>query len=744
MASTFDRRDFLTYTGATLAGVTLGETGRRWLARADERAAIFAPDANLEAWATSVCRECPAACGVRVRVIGGAPVKLEGNPNCPIARGRLCAKGQAAVEGYFDPDRLVGPARRIGGRGENKWAPITWPDAIALLASHLDADQASGAVVALSADERGPIDDVWSRVWTTLHARVAWSLSPTTERLAPAFGALTGAGGDPVFDLERATHVLSFGAPIVEDWLSPVWAQRSYGRFRRGASRPRGRLVQIDQRRSLTARKADEWLPVAADRQAILAYGVASVLLREDRIDRRLLAEVGGNLGEFEAGVAARYTPDMVGLATGVPVVTLLRLARELTGSPQPIAVAAADAPRGLVDAVFALNALIGAIDRPGGLFVAPARRASARADHSAAAAIADLATRSVPAAVVALRDASALRSLASPHDAIAALERSGFVVSFSPYLDEAAASADLLLPTHTPLECWHALVPPGADGTEKVACARPAVAPRLDTRDLVAALRMVAEKVGGELPSLCPPSSADAIEPDIDRLWALRRGVPYASGFETNWVRQLERGGWWVPPAASREEFGRAVLDAGGWIDPYVGVGQLRQAIASRGGLTFSPPATEAPAALVAEVVAASGDDEVRALTPPPTSTLRLVAFTPASVNLAGSPNQPVLFELLGQPENAPWRVWAEIDPETARLLGITQGATIRISSTAASIEVVASIVGQMPAGTIAVAYVPTLTNGGRWARRVDADVRRLWERGSTRDSIDVRVALV
>lgn len=132
MSASFTRRDFLTYGGATLAGITLGETGRRWRARADERAAAAAAPPATETWASSVCRECPAACGVRVRLIGATPVKLEGNPDCPLARGRLCAKGQAALESYFDPDRLIGPARRIGRRGENRWAPLSWRDAIQL------------------------------------------------------------------------------------------------------------------------------------------------------------------------------------------------------------------------------------------------------------------------------------------------------------------------------------------------------------------------------------------------------------------------------------------------------------------------------------------------------------------------------------------------------------------------------------------------------------------------------------
>ena len=137
MASILNRRDFLLYGGATVAGVTLGEAGRRWLARADERTWASRPPAE-ETWAVSVCRECPASCGVRVRLMDGMPVKLEGNPLCPIARGRLCAKGQAALESYFDPDRLVGPARRTGPRGANRWTRISWTEAIDEFAARLD------------------------------------------------------------------------------------------------------------------------------------------------------------------------------------------------------------------------------------------------------------------------------------------------------------------------------------------------------------------------------------------------------------------------------------------------------------------------------------------------------------------------------------------------------------------------------------------------------------------------------
>ncbi len=723
MSDRLSRRDFLGYSGATLAGITLGEWGRRHLARADERAQTWQPQ-SVERWATSVCRECPAACGIRVRLVDETPVKLEGNPRCPIGRGRLCARGQAAIESYFDPDRLVGPARRAGGRHEQRWQAITWAAATALLASRL-RDAGGGRVLAVAAEEHGPLADLWSRFWHALDARTVWSPAPTAARLRPRLEALTGVDADPVFDLERATHVLSFGAPIVETWLSPVWSQRSYGRFRRDASRLRGRLVHIEGRRSLTARKADEWLPLAADRQTFLAYGIASVLLREQRVNSALLTEAGGNLADFEREVVARYSPDAVAEATGIPVVTVLRLARELVASGNPLVVVAADADPALVDAVFALDALVGAFDRPGGLFSSPAT--PLRELEDAGAAIDDLASARRPRPrVVALRDAAALRALGAPPDLAGNLRDVDLVVSFSPYLDETAAVADLLLPTHTPLERWHGVIPPPCAPIEALALSRPAVTPRLDTRDEAALLKELATAIGGPVATACGWStSEDVIASELDRLWKARRGGPFSDDYETHWLRQLETGGWWTAAADTPSEFADAVVDAGGWADPFFEAGQIVQTVRARGGLTFAMP-------LVTP----------RAVAPSRSFPLRLLPFTPTSVSAGSNPNHPSLYELLGQPEGTPWRVWAEINPETAAASGVPHGATMRITSPRGSIDVEAIHVDGMPADIVALAFVPAVPSGGRWARLLDGDARRLLEPGAQACACAIRVA--
>src|SRR5512143_372361 len=73
----------------------------------------------------TVCRECPAGCGVTARTREGRAVKLEGNPEDPIGRGALCARGQASIQALYHPERFKGPQRR---GLDGKLQPFTWDE----------------------------------------------------------------------------------------------------------------------------------------------------------------------------------------------------------------------------------------------------------------------------------------------------------------------------------------------------------------------------------------------------------------------------------------------------------------------------------------------------------------------------------------------------------------------------------------------------------------------------------------
>jgi anaerobic selenocysteine-containing dehydrogenase len=712
------RRDFLAYSGAAVAGITLGETGRRWLARADARAAAWR-DRGVETWATSVCRECPSGCGVRVRLVDDVPVKIEGNPLCPIARGRVCAKGQATIESYFDPDRLVGPAHRIARGGPPRWEPLPWKDAVALAADRLKrAAGTTDGIVVIAAAERGPEAEAWTRFWHAAGARVAWTPLPTADRLRPRLRQLTGADVDPVFHVESASYVLSFGAPLAEDWLSGVWAQRSFGRLRRGSGSSRGRLVQIEGRRSATARKADEWLAVPPERQTALAYGIASALFRENRIDRDRLAPIAGNLASFEHQLTTYYTPDNVSNATGVPVVAILRLARELIATPRPLAIVNAAASDSLADAVFSLNVLVGAIDRAGGLFGRAWDPAPARED--ATAVLLGIVDGKIRPSVLLFADSSALRIVGGPTHPETLAERVPFIVSLSAYMDEVSAIADVILPTDLPLESWQTLVPGEALGIDVVPVARPAVARRLDTQDRGALLHGLAVALGGAAEQACDwQSSEEIVRREMKRLGALRRGTPYATSYETDWMEQLESGGWWAAAAASDAAFVERVLTAGGWVDPFFDGKALTDALQAGRGLSFPlPEVLEPPSTVRADGAAAPA----AAAYP-----IALSAFQPSVLTLTGNPNQPSIFELLGQPDSVPWTIWVEMASEDAERLGIADRSRVRIASASDTLEAVAVKVDGMPSGTAALSIAGGQP-GGRWSRLMGKDARGLW----------------
>src|SRR5919108_3195202 len=124
-----NRRDFfkiVTIGGATAATAGCQEAGEKLLPLVVPSDQIVP---GVAAWFATVCRECPAGCGVIARNRDGRVVKLEGNPDHPVNQGALCARGHASLQGLYHPDRFAGPQRREGGR----LTSIRQDDAIKLL-----------------------------------------------------------------------------------------------------------------------------------------------------------------------------------------------------------------------------------------------------------------------------------------------------------------------------------------------------------------------------------------------------------------------------------------------------------------------------------------------------------------------------------------------------------------------------------------------------------------------------------
>ena len=154
-----DRRSFIKLTAVSGTTAALAGCGDP-----DVQFIRFVPDEDIipgqAVIRPSVCPLCAAGCGLSVRVMGAdaevvrdgrtgvvqvmAAKKLEGSASHPVNRGGLCARGQAAIQVTYHPDRITQPLKRTGNRGEGRFEAISWDDALAEVVGRLNELQDGG------------------------------------------------------------------------------------------------------------------------------------------------------------------------------------------------------------------------------------------------------------------------------------------------------------------------------------------------------------------------------------------------------------------------------------------------------------------------------------------------------------------------------------------------------------------------------------------------------------------------
>lgn len=86
------------------------------------------------------CQACICSCAVIATARDGRVIRLEGNPESPISRGGLCAKGLSGIQALYNPCRNKYPMKRVGERGTNSFERISWDQAIEEIAQKLTQD----------------------------------------------------------------------------------------------------------------------------------------------------------------------------------------------------------------------------------------------------------------------------------------------------------------------------------------------------------------------------------------------------------------------------------------------------------------------------------------------------------------------------------------------------------------------------------------------------------------------------
>jgi thiosulfate reductase/polysulfide reductase chain A len=389
----FTRRSFLKWTSA-LAGAAIA-SGIIW----DGKLGLFREASAQEKylkegeWIYSNCNMCGGQSGIKVKVINGRAVKIEGmaNPN-NIANistnydkvvkelsglyndkdtaGRLCSKGNSGLRSLYDPDRLKTPMVKVGERGSSKWKAISWNEAINQVAENLKKIRdkyGAESLIWFSEDHSFThIQQDFCKMFGTPNYHNHSNLCDVARKAS--FKLLMG-NERPLADFEDTSYALVFGWNLLG---ATKWIHLP-GIWNRGRAKG-AKMVYVDPFCNQTAARADEWVPIRPGTDGAMALAIGHVLIKKNLINKVFIDEWCVGFDEYAKYVADK-TPEWAEKITSVSAKTIERIATEIgetAKAGKPVCIDVWSGPGHHTNAtlggyaITVLPALLGMIDKPG------------------------------------------------------------------------------------------------------------------------------------------------------------------------------------------------------------------------------------------------------------------------------------------------------------------------------------------------------------------------------------------
>jgi anaerobic selenocysteine-containing dehydrogenase len=691
------------------------------------------PPVGAVSQANTVCQLCPGGCGIEVRKIDQRAVKIEGRPDYPTNPGGICPLGSGGLQLLYNENiRHRGPMKRMGPRGSGEFAAVSWDQALQEVVDRLADLRRQGrpqAVVAVDGNPARSSMALLIKRFMEAFGSPNYTRIPDVEDTYALVNLLMeGYQGPMSYDLENADFVLSFGCGLLEGWGAPGRVLNAWSLWRGGPRKGKTTVVQIEARASNTASKADQWLAVRPGSEAALALGLAHVIIAENIYDKDFveydafgfedwIAEDGRARRGFRSMVLERYAPTAVAKATGLDADLIVAVAKGFAEAKAPIALCGKGKGNLSGDlyefmAVQSLNALVGNINQPGGVSVhrrplpepwpeiepnaiASEGLKSARLDQagtkaypfsgSLAGNLADTILTSIqsPVDTVLVFSANPAYTLPDGGAFRSALKKVPFIVSFSPFKDETAAMADLILPDHVYLEKTDDVVWPTGLPDPFYALTQPVVEPLYDTRHSGETLIRLAKMLQGSVAEAFPwKDYEDVLKARAKGLFESGRGQTGDSPFEEMW-RKLAAGGFWYQPHHDQE--GRQGLfqtPSGKFeffsqrIEAALGDlirGRSAHVTLREMGLGDDEHLACMPHYIAPEAAAEEGQEEY---------PLLLLPYDLINISSGWLPNPPYLYKTLFDHQLREEDSFVELNPETAAKYNLKQGDRIVIES--------------------------------------------------------------
>ena len=718
------RRTFLSVLGCSVAAIAASQLGK-----ASGASLVLSPESNAEftdisglqeKYVATSCLNCPGRCAIIVRTVDGKAVKIAGNPLSKVSDGKICPRAHIGPQVLYDGERIRTPLRRTTsakGRGMDPgWVPISWDRALEELTKHLTELRSLGEphrlLLFCGLNSRSS-EDVILR-FAEAYGTPNIIPDEAVESEAEKFGRWMAEGNrsEVVYDLSRTNYLLTFGANLLESEVPLSVVLRDWGKMRREKA-VRGKVVAIDPRYSVTAAKADEWIPINPGTDAALALGLAHVIIQEGLYDVDFVDNNCSGFTAFKQLVLEDYAPSRAAEITGVDAERIRRLAREFAQTRPAIAWigrGAAGWPNGAYTtyAIYCLNALAGSLDIPGGVIYPepPPYHAMPKVEDD------DIARKSKARPRIGLGQTAEAIISGEPYPADVAigfninlnmsapgarrwdeaLKKIPFYIHLAPFASEMAQYADILLPTTTYLEEWgyeHSL-----SGPTEIRLKQPVVKPLFDTRSTGDIIFETAQRIGGNI-----ANSFAGIGDEMEGF------VSYRTRGLIDWGEFLDKGVW----VGSDYQY-RKYTEI---FKTFSGKFEFRSG-------NYESLVKEKGVAVQSELAYLPHYESSNFLGSEADYPLMLVTYHPAMCLWNGSQNYPWAQEIFLVMHGYGWNNFVEINSETARAHGIEDGDMAWVESPFGKLMVKARVFEGIHPGVVSISLGEGHYAYGRWQKGI------------------------
>jgi thiosulfate reductase/polysulfide reductase chain A len=531
-----NRRHFLKMSAATAAALAAsgsGVTGKGGLFHpAPAGAAPVTETGSIGAKEVpSVCEMCFWRCPIVGKVRGNRLIKIEGNPKSPVNGTRVCARGNSGVQLVYDPDRVKTPLKRVGARGEGKWAKISWDEALDEIAHNMQQVKKKYGPHALAYFDHGASAEFMRGIFKAMGTENYTSEPAFYQCVGPAalaylqtVGYVT-TGTRQYNDMGHARAILLMASHIGEN------VHVSHVReFIEGLSKG-ARLVVVDPRFSAPANKADIYLPIRPGTDTALMLAWINYVIQNNLYDKNFVAN---NCEGFEAlkKEVAQYSMEWAAEICDLKIEDMTAAIKELAKAapnvnihPGRHATWYGKGDTGRHQSYAILTALFGAVGVPGGIyFPTPVKTGKAECPEPEEVETAEAETslkddsdypysgifgtttrdllnamitgKPYPVKLLGVNGVNIIQTLPNPYDTMKAIKNLDFIFCEEMMAGETAIWSDIILPDAVYLERYDGLY--AYDGlTPYLTVRQPVVKPLFDVRSPYAIAKGLAEKLG-------------------------------------------------------------------------------------------------------------------------------------------------------------------------------------------------------------------------------------------------------